>query len=309
MEKNDEITIDVVVSKLNDSLMESKKEDNKKYEKIIVPDVQLFYLEYKNNFIPKILDINGRFWHYIENLTLRLDKRKFFGYFNKTLSMYPAFKQGNFDEAIDYFRRCQLLAILQMMSFINNSLPQFSNTPGLIKIGPSKNSKKNCCIIDDSTVIDEKNNNSIRETDGSEKEPHRGYKMFTDLSFNIRTDVITSLHNSFIQLENILRRIKSRQYMLFNPIEMIQRIVKYCEAHKMYNVINTLSWEIHDSPYNLSIIEQIELFKDYDNLLKLWNNNLITNNQGKFRIFILAIHYMDNIFRNNINEHFIDIKA
>ena len=309
MEKIDEITIDVVVSKLNDSLMESKKENNKKYEKIIVPDVQLFYLEYKNNFIPKTLDINGRFWHYIENLTLRLDKRKFFGYFNKTLSMYPSFKQGNFDEAIDYFRRCQLLAILQMMSFINNSLPQFSHTPGLIKIGPSKNSKKNCCIIDDSTVIDVKNNNLIRETDGSEKEPHRGYKMFTDLSFNIRTDVITSLHNSFIQLENILRRIKSRQYMLFNPIEMIQRIVKYCEAHKMYNVINTLSWEIHDTPYNLSIVEQIELFKDYDNLLKLWNNNLITNNQGKFRIFILSIHYLDSIFRNNINEHFSIMNA
>jgi hypothetical protein len=263
--------------------------------------MELFYLECKNNFNTKTLNISGKFWHYIETLTLKLDKRKFFGYFNKTLMMYPSFKKGDFKEASDYFRRCQLLAILQMMSFINNTLPQFSHTPGLIKIGPSKNGKKNCCIIDDSTVIDEKDN-SIRETNGSDKEPHRGYKIFNEFSNDVKTDVITSFHNSFMQLENILRRIKSKQYMLFNPIELIQRIVRYCEIKKMYNVINTLSWEIHDTPYILNNDEQINLFKDYDNLVKLWKDDLITDNQGKFRLFILSIHYMDSIFRNHIRE-------
>lgn len=306
MEKNEEVTIDLLVSKLNDSVMDSSSKDDtkekvEKNEKFFIPHTELVYLEYKNNFNHKILNISGKFWHYIENLTTKLDKRKFFGYFNKTLTMYPNFKKGDFKEASDYFRRCQLLAILQLMSFINNSLPQFSHTSGLIKIGPSKNGKKNCCIIDDSTVIDD-NDNSIRETNGTEKEPHRGFKMFNELTSDIKTDVITSFHHSFMQLENLLRRIKGRQYVLFNPIELIQRIVKYCQTKKMFNIINLLSWEIHDTPYKLSNIEQIKLFEDYDNLSKIWNDDLITDNQGKFRIFILSIHFMDNIFRNNIKE-------
>ena len=309
-----EVTIDLLVSKLNNSVMEpsnidnidqkdkkDKKDNKDNKEKIYIPRVQLFYLEYKNNFKHQILNINGIFWNYIENLTIKLDKKSFFEYFNITIMMYQSFKKGKFKDASDYFRRCQLLSILQLMSFINNSLPQFNKRSSLIKIGTCKNGIKNCCIIDDSTVIDNEDN-LIRESNGTEKEPHRGFKMFNQLSSDMKMDVIISFHNSFIQLENLLRRIKNRQYLLFNPIELIQRIVKYCENNKMFNIINLLSWEIHDTPYKLSDVEQVKLFEDYDHLSKLWKDKLISDNQGKFRIFILSMYFMDNIFRNNIKE-------
>lgn len=97
-----EVTIDLLVSKLNNSVMEPSnidnidqkdKKDNK--ERIYLPKIQLFYLECRNNFKHQILNINGIFWNYIENLTIKLDKRSFFDYFNETVLMYQSFKKVN----------------------------------------------------------------------------------------------------------------------------------------------------------------------------------------------------------------------
>lgn len=293
-----DITLDDIIEKLNETEIVTRDKDdikidlNHKY-----PSIKLHYLDCKNNFNPKKMFINGLFWNYIENLTQKLDKKMFFGYINKTISFYPIFKDGNMSDAKDFFRRCQVLAILQLIAFMNGSL---SEIQGITKICSSKNGKKNSCLIDDSTILNE--DNTLRISNGTLEEPHRGYEMFMKLSTDKKNSIINSFHIAFIQLENILKRIKNNQYMLFNPIDILQRIIRYCEHSNKTNIINTLSWEIHDKPYSLKKEELINIFHNYDNLMRLWDTDFITDNQGKFRIFIISIHFIDLIYRNQINE-------
>ena len=261
--------------------------------------VKFYYLENKNNFNPNTFFINSKYWDYINNLSINLDKRKFIGYFNKTLSMHAEFKENKLKEVPDYFRRCQFLSILESINFITCN--QFKNATALIKIGPSKNSKKNCCLIDDSTTIDEKDG-TIRITNGNELEPHRGFEMFNSLSSDKKYDMINYFFSSLNYLKNILKKIKDDQYILFNPIELLQRIIRYSEKNKIFSLINFLSWEIHDSPYTFNIEQKINLFQNYDNLNNLWNTNFITENHGKLRLFILSIHFMNLIHKNQIKE-------
>lgn len=297
MNTDDEITTEMLIDTLNPN--ENNTPSKNKHH----VDTKLYYIENKDIFNSNNFLINGRFWNYIEVLTEKLDKRRFYGYFNKTISMYPLFKLGNFEEATDYFRRCQLFAILEQMAFITGILPEFSNVQSIIKIGPSKNNKKNCCLIDDSTVLDE-TDNTIRSTTGDINEPHRGYQMFNDLPNDKRNSVINTFHITFIQLEGILKKIKNRRYLLFDPIEILQRIIKFCEHNKLFNLINLLASEIDDKSFLLKSDDQIKLFHDYENLKKLWDSDFITNNHGKFRIFILSIHFIDLIYKNQLNEIF-----
>lgn len=264
-------------------------------------DTKLFFIDNQNIFKDNYFSINSKYMNYMEVLSEKLDKRKFFGYFNKTLTFYPIFKLGNFKEAPDYFRRCQLLAILEQMSYIIGSLSEFSNIQNLIKIGPSKNNKKNCCLIDDSTILDE-TDNSIRNTLGDINEPHRGYKMFNELDYHKKNGVIDTFYMSFIQLRIILNKIKNRKYLLFDPIEMLQRIVKFCANNKLFNLINLLASEINDKSFKLKIEEKIKLFHNYDDLKKLWKEDFITYNHGKFRIFILGMYFIDLVNKNQLNE-------
>ena len=299
----------------NDTTVSPKKNSTE------LPDMELYYFENNNLFNEKKLLISGKFWNYIEILVTKLDRKCFIGFFIKTLSMFPIFKAGDFDKAFDYFRRCQLLAILQSMALIeDNGLPQlyeilqltalmknndkssdFIDTTTLLKIGPSKSNKKNCCLIDDSNITNEEDK-SIRNTLGTMKEPHRGYIMYDKLSNDNKNKMINSYHKMFIQFENIVRRIKNMQYMMFDPISLLQRIVKYSSLNNKNYVINYLATEIHDNAYLLDNDEKLKLFHNYDNLKKLWDSNFMTNNHGKFRVFVLSIHFIDLIYRNQIKE-------
>jgi hypothetical protein len=278
-------------------------ENEKKYNTYI----QLYILDPKNNFQHYSFTINNKQWTYLNSLTTNLNTYKFNGYFNKTMSMYHRFKTKSIidtNEVNDYFRRCYFLSLLQMMSMVNNSLPQFNNTIGLIKICPSKNYRKNCCIIDDSSILD-KETNEIRETNGSCDEPHRGYRLFYyHLTFQQRHDVILVFDNMIQYLNKILVNINNGHYIMFDPIYFIQRIIHYCSMNNMINFIDYLTWEIHDSPYLLTYEEKLNLFRDYDFLYNRWYGGFITNNQGKLRIFILCIFYIDLLNTQKINENF-----
>ena len=268
-------------------------------------NIQLHVLDPKNNFETRTFTVNNKLWIYLNSLTTKLDTNKFKGYFKKTMSMYPRFKTNGITdqkEVSDYFRRCHFLSLLQMMGMISNSLPQFSNSIGLIKIGPSKDGRKNCCIIDDSSVLD-KETNEIRDTNGSDDEPHRGHRLFYyQLSFQQREDVILVFDYMIQYLRNLLININNGNYLLFDPIYMLQRIVYYCATHNMTNLIDYLAWEIHDSPYLLNYEEKLNLFRDYDSLYNLWYSNFITDNQGKLRIFVLCMFYIELLNNNHINE-------
>ena len=271
---------------------------------VTIPSMELKYMDIKNFFSIETFLLNGKFLNYLKVLTGKLDSRKFSGYFNKTLDMYVEFKKDqSFSDVPDYFRRCQLLHILQLMGMITNSLPQFGNSDGIFKVCPSKDGEKKCCIIDDSTILDSETK-EIRSTKGTNSEPHRGHTLFEKLIVQKKISTITTFHENLVHFGNILKRIESSEYILFDPISILQRVVRYLESKKMYNVITILSWEVHDSPYLLSNVEKVKLFQDYDKLKKLWEKNFITDNQGKFRIFVLSIHYMDLLFRNEIKEQF-----
>ena len=268
-------------------------------------NINLYVLDPKNNFQSRIFTVNNKLWTYLNSLTTKLDTNKFKGYFKKTMSMYPRFKTNcitDQKEISDYFRRCHFLSLLQMMGMISNSLPQFSNTIGLIKIGPSKYGKKNCCIIDDSSILD-KVTNEIRDTNGSNDEPHRGHRLFYQLTFQQREDVILVFDYMIQYLKKLLVNIKYGQYTMFDPIYMLQRIVYYCATHNMINFIDYLAWEIHDTPYLLTYEEKLNLFRDYDFLYNMWYGNFITDNQGKLRIFILCMFYIDLLNTQKIHEN------
>jgi hypothetical protein len=268
---------------------------------------KLYIIDSNNNYEYKSFTVNNKLWNYLNSLIKNLDTYKFKGYFKKTMSMYPKFKTKTLideKEINDYFRRCNFLSLLQIMGMITNLLPQYNNSIGLIKIGPSKDGKKNCCIIDDSSVLD-KDNNEIRDTDGSNEERHRGHRLFYyELTIEQREEVIVVFDNMLQLLRSIILRINCGQYIMFDPIYTIQRIVCYAAKNNMINFIDYMSWEIHDSPYLLSYEEKLNLFKDYDTLYNMWYNNFITNNQGKLRLFILCVFYIDLINTEQINDGF-----
>jgi len=271
---------------------------------VVIPPMELKYVDIKNFYSNETFLLNGKFLNYLKVITGKLDNRKFSGYFNKTLEMYLDFKKDeNFSDVPDYFRRCQFLHILQLMAMVTNSLSQFGNSDGIFKVCPSKDGEKKCCIIDDSTILDSETK-EIRSTKGTNAEPHRGHTLFNKLIVQKKIGTITTFHENLVHFGNILKKIESSEYILFDPISILQRIVKYLEFKKMYNVITILSWEVHDSPYLLSNVEKVKLFQDYDKLKKLWETNFITDNQGKFRIFVLSIYYMDLLYRNEIKEQF-----
>ena len=243
---------------------------------------KLYIIDSNNNYEYKSFTVNNKLWNYLNSLIKNLDTYKFKGYFKKTMSMYPKFKTKTLideKEINDYFRRCNFLSLLQIMALITNSLPQYDNSTGLIKIGPSKDGKKNCCIIDDSSVLD-KDTNEIRDTDGSHEERHRGHRLFYyELTIEQREEVILVFDNMLQLLKSIILRINCGQYIMFDPIYAIQRIVCYAAKNNMINFIDYMSWEIHDSPYLLSYEEKLNLFKDYDTLYNMWYNNFI---HGKY---------------------------
>jgi len=266
--------------------------------------LQFIIIDSKNNGDRTHFNINDKQIQYIKTLLCKLTTPKFIGYFKKTMSMYPRFKVKEITNTVeinDYFRRCNFLSILQIMAMISNSLPQYGDSIGLIKIGPSKNNKKNCCIIDDSTILD-KDTEEIRDSLGNEEEPHRGHRFFYQLPFNQREDIILVFDYMLCELQYIFNKIVNNEYHLFDPIYMLQRIVYYCNKKKYYNIINYLAWEIHDSPHLLTMDEKFKLFIDYQSLYDLWNNNFITNNQGKLRIYIMCFYYLELLHKGNISE-------
>jgi len=266
---------------------------------------ELFILDIKNNFETKTFKINDHLWYYLNSLITNLDTNKFKYYFKKTMSMYIEFKNNNIttrNKLNDYFRRCQFLSILQMMGIFTNSLPQLNKSTTIIKIGPSKDGRKNCCIIDDSSILD-KDTNEIRDTNGSDDEPHRGYRLFNMLSIDYQEDVILVFDYMIHHLKNLLPIIYNKQYVIFDPIYMIQKIVQYCVKNNMIHFIHYLTSEIHDTSYLLKYEEKLNLFKDYDFLHNLWYSNFITNNHGKLRFFILSLFYMYLINTQQIHEN------
>jgi hypothetical protein len=242
--------------------------------------------------------------NYIHTLLENLNTDQFFDFFKKTMSMYKRFKfkkMINHLERNNYYRRCQFLSILQSMAMIGGSLSLYNNSTGIIKIGPSKNSRKNCCIIDDSTVLD-KGTNQIRDSIGNDDEPNRGHRLFYQFDFKERNDIITIFDFMLGQFIDIFIKIIDNKYILFDPIYMLKRIINYCKTKKYFNVISYLSWEIHDSPYLLTLEEKLELFNNDELLYSLWNNDFITNNKGKLRIYILCCYFIELLERNDIKE-------
>jgi hypothetical protein len=257
---------------------------------------KLSILNDNNNFTKNEISISGNFWNYLNVLICNLNRPRFKGYFNKTLFLYPKFKRSEITkqgEISDYFRRCQLLSILQLMAFLNNSLPFLNKKQTFIKVGPSKDGKKNCVLIDDSTMTNPENN-EVRDTSGTEEEPHRGYKMFDKFTIQQSNDFINSFDYMFSEFSKIIKCIDDGSYIPLNPILKLKDIINYCKMKNYEHVIYALACEIHDTPHELSYDEQINLFNDIDNLYKLWNDGFISDNQGKLRILILCI-YFDSI--------------
>jgi hypothetical protein len=247
-----------------------------------------FDTDLSNNFMVK-----HEYLKYMFIISSKLSSNQFRGYITKTLSMYPKFKAKSMINPVeinDYFRRCRLISIIQLMGMLYDHIPQFDHTIGLIKIAPSKNGFKTSCIIDDSTVLD-KITNEIRDSDGSLEEPHRGHRMFYSLSFDERESVFNAFFCMAKDLNFILNLLLTNYYFTFDPIKTLQEIIKYCISNNKLNIVNNLSWEIHDEPHLLTQEERNALFDDYDHLYMLWNTNFITNNGGKLRIFILGLYF------------------
>ena len=187
------------------------------------------------------------------------------------------------------------------MAFIKNSLPQYKNSTGLIKICQSKNNKKSGCIIDDSTIID-KYTEETRISYGTDLEPHRGFEMFQKMTLSDKKKTSNAFYSSFIEFQKILKKVDEKKYIMFDPIQILQRIIQYFVKKNMHNVILAFAWEINDEPYVLNNNELVKLFENYDDLLKLWESNFISDNYGKFRIFILCIYYIELVCNSEIKE-------
>lgn len=276
-------------SESNNDIIENKKLNIIFFEKDNI---------FKNN---DYFSINKKYFDFVITVSNNLDKRKFDGFFYKTIDTFSAFKNNTLGNPRVYFRNCQFLIILERMAFFKNSFTQYKNSTGLIKIFQSKNNIKNGCIIDDSTIID-KITNDIRITNGSIEEPHRGFVMFQKMTIRDKKNTVNIFFESLNEFKKILKKINEEKYIMFDPIQILQRIVKYFSSKKMYNVILAFAWEIHDTPYLLNNDELIKLFENYDNLLKLWKSNFLSDNHGKFRIFILCVYYIELVCNSEIKE-------
>lgn len=273
------------------------------HDKIENKKINIIIFKNNNNIgdADNFISINKNYWKFLYSVCNNLDKRKFDGLFYKTINTFTDFKYKTLENPYQYFRNCQFLIILERMAFIKNSLSQYKNSTGIIKICQSKNNSKNGCIIDDSTVID-KNTDEIRLTDGSNEEPHRGFTMFQKMSVDDKKKTANTFYSSFNDFKKILKKVDEKKYIMFDPIQILQRIIQYFVKKNMYNVILAFAWEIHDSPYLLNNENLIKLFENYDDLLKLWESNFISDHHGKFRIFILCIYYIELVCNSEIKE-------
>lgn len=198
-----------------------------------------------------------------------------------------------------FFNSCQYLAIINLLALISGFFPYFKNSSGLIKIGPSKDLKKNSTFIDDSTVLDN-DTNEIRISKGDELEPHRGLLLFESLNPLQQQDVIFKLHSMSCELSNILYLIKKNEYEKFDPIEILIKIANHCIENNLLSAINALSMEFHDESHILTQEERNNLFNDYDSLNNLWESGFITDYRGKFRIFIICMYFLNSIEKNKV---------
>jgi hypothetical protein len=295
--------------------------------------IGLLYLDKSGN--EKNLNINGKLWNDIDQKSKDLNIYKFRGFFNKTLlhdsktfkglSDNKKIKESNEikDESKDeikdtkielkdtkidnknkfyltnFFNSCQYLAIINLLALISGFFPYFKNSSGLIKIGPSKDLKKNSTFIDDSTVLDS-DTNEIRISKGDELEPHRGLLLFESLNPLQQQDVIFKLHSMSCELSNILYLIKKNEYEKFDPIEILIKIANHCIENNLLSAINALSMEFHDESHILTQEERNNLFNDYDSLNNLWESGFITDYRGKFRIFIICMYFLNSIEKNKV---------
>lgn len=262
------------------------------------------FLPMEINYIDKLGDekkfiVDGNFWHYVDIISKSINIHKLRGYFYQTMQLSEKFKVKDLNNAFDYFRRCQVISIIHGMALISGYFSYFRNSSGLIKIGPSKNLKKNCCIIDDSTVFD-KETNIIRDSIGNNEEPNRGFKLYKNLNSLQQQDIIFKLDSMLRELSNILFNIKNKEYEKFDPIDVLQKIVIHCNKNKYESAINYLSMELHDTPYLLNQEERNCLFDDYTSLNDLWESGFITSNHGKFRIYILCIYFLNSVEKNKL---------
>jgi len=259
--------------------------------------IQLTYIDKLNN--DKILPINGNFWNYVDVLSKKMNINKLRGFFYQTMIISDKFKIKEVTNPFDYFRRCQFVAIIHGMALISGYFPYFNSSSGLIKIGPSKDLKKNCTIIDDSTVLD-KDSNVIRDSNGELLEPHRGFKLYNSMNSLQQQDILFKLDSMLKELSNILFKIKKSEYEKFDPIDVLQKIAKHCNDNKYQSALNYLSMEVHDTPYLLTQDQRNNLFDDYDSLNNLWESGFITDNHGKFRIYIMCVYFLNSIEKNKM---------
>ena len=253
------------------------------------------YINDSKNNCNQLFILNPYICNYVINLSKSLKSHDFCSYVLVTLSLYPKFLKKELTEKKDvknYFKRCHLLSILQLMGMISNSLPQFGKSTGLIKIGKDKNGNKNLCIIDDSTVID-KDTGEIRDSLGPKfNEEYRGYALLESLPYIYKEDILFVLDFMMIELVELLEEIDRNDYEIIDPLLVLQHIIEYCVKYDKTNIVDKLSWEIHDAPYTLTYDEKIKLFSDYDYLYDKWNSGYITDTHGKLRIYILCQYFM-----------------
>ena len=255
--------------------------------------IELNYSDKDNN--KKSFYVNGSLWNRLEQSSKRMNYDTLYRNFLKLLEDYQKFKVKELDDPFsNYFKSCQFFKVLESIGLIEGKFTYFGNSTGIIKIGPSKNLKKNSTIVDDSTVLD-KDTQIIRDSIGNEEELHRGYLLYNSLSTLQQQDIVFNYHFTLKKLLNIFLKIKKNEIDLFDPIDILQKIVKHCILNKYESAINYLCMEVHDTPYLLTQEERNNLFNDYESLNKLWESGFITDNHGKFRIYIMSIYFLNFI--------------
>lgn len=261
----------------------------------------LIVKEKKTRYVP----VNNNILEDFEKYTNTLNRKSFSNFFKNLFETHLKYFEKNIltkSQSDEYHKRCMFISILEQMAYINNKLSMYGNSTGIIKIGLGKNKLKTYCVIDDSTVLD-KNSGVIRNSVGSDEEPFRGILLFNSFSDAEKENLIKVLFDSFRSFKKILYKLKNNtNNFLFDPIVMLNRIIKYFTLYDMKNAIQNLSWEINDAPYLLTHEERAKLFEDYDNIIEKWNSGYIVNSHGKFRMIILGIHFLDSIFHGNIDE-------
>ena len=252
--------------------------------------------EKKTRYVPVSNDTFQDFEKYVNTL----NKRSFTNFIKNLFTTHVKYSEKTVltkDQSDEYHKRCLFILVLEQMAMILNKLTIYEKSPGLIKIGLGKNKLKTYCVIDDSTVID-KDTGIIRNSNGSNEEPFRGILLFNSFSEENREILINTLFESIMPLKKILYRLKNGKNFLFDPIVMLNRIIKYCNIYQMKNVIQNLSWEINDSPYLLTHEERVKLFEDYDNIIDI-DNGVIIPSHKLFLSNHYNVNYPDHIKRKS----------